>query len=294
MANKKALGRGLRALLPDAPLTQPGEAATAQTGRIASIPVRKIAPNPFQPREVFDPEMLAELRKSIAEKGIVQPVTVRQVDDGYQLISGERRLRAVRELGHAEIPAYIIEITSDEEMLELSIIENIHRENLNAIEIARGYRRLIDECNLTQEAVADKVGKDRTTVTNFLRLLKLARRIQSSLQIDELSMGHARALLSLATSKEQIAVWEKIVKQKLSVRQVEELTRRLQKEQNQTNPAPSRRSHYLEDAENRLRTHLTTQVRIKARAKGGAIEIVYFSDDELDRLIHMICDDRES
>ncbi len=160
--------------------------------------------------------MLAELRKSIAEKGIVQPVTVRQVDDGYQLISGERRLRAVRELGHAEIPAYIIEITSDEEMLELSIIENIHRENLNAIEIARGYRRLIDECNLTQEAVADKVGKDRTTVTNFLRLLKLPRRIQSSLQIDELSMGHARALLSLATSEEQIAVWEKIVKQKLS------------------------------------------------------------------------------
>ncbi|MBN1542080.1 ParB/RepB/Spo0J family partition protein [candidate division KSB1 bacterium] len=292
MANKKALGRGLRALLPDAPAS-PGEEQRAMSGAIDFIPVNRITPNPFQPREVFDPEHLAELRRSIAEKGIVQPITVRRHDDGYQLIAGERRLRAVRDLEIQEIPAYILEIDSDEEMLELAIIENIHREDLNPVDIARGYRRLIDECRLTQEQVADKVGKDRTTVTNFLRLLKLPRRIQSSLQADELSMGHARALLSLPTSEEQIALWQKIVRQKLSVRQVEDLARNAQrKSEKQKKPVVvDRRSLYIEDVENRLRTHLTTKVHIKSRPKGGAIEIEYFSDDELERLVSMICGD---
>nr|HPI72441.1 ParB/RepB/Spo0J family partition protein [bacterium] len=200
MANKKALGRGLGALIPDVP------AEEKQSKSIQYIEVDKISPNPFQPRETFKPEALAELKQSIAEKGLVQPVTVRRHGAGYQLIAGERRLRAVRDLGMESIPAYLPEVETDEELLELAIIENIHRENLNPMELAASYKRLMDECKLTQEEVAVKVSRDRASVANFLRLLKLPRRIQESLQSNELTMGHARALLSLDTHEEQIDV----------------------------------------------------------------------------------------
>jgi ParB family transcriptional regulator, chromosome partitioning protein len=284
MASKKALGRGLRALIPDAPPEQPG-----QTQSIRFIDINLIAPNPFQPRETFHAESLAELKNSIAEKGLVQPVTVRRHDGRFQLIAGERRLRAVRELGLEEIPAYILDVQTDDEMLELAIIENIHREDLNPIDIANGYKRLLEECNLTQEEVAGKVGKDRTTIANFLRLLKLPRRIQESVQANEITFGHARALLALESAEEQLAVWKKIVSGGLPVRRVEDLVRASGKKRpKRKNDSGTMPAHYVEDAENRLRMKLATKVEVKQRPKGGTIEIEYYSSDDLDRLVSII------
>jgi len=280
MANRNALGRGLKALLPDEPV---GDVEGTSTQLIA---LDKISPNPFQPRETFNPETLTELKQSIAEKGVVQPVTVRRSGDGYQLIAGERRLRAAREAGLVEIPAYILAIESDEEMLELSIIENIHREDLNPIDVARGYKTLIEECHLNQEDIARKIGKDRTTITNFLRLLKLPRPIQDSVRKNEISMGHARALLSLPSEELQKKLWKKIIRNGLSVRQVEASVRSLPAA---PTPQKAARPFYLEDFENRLRSRLTTKVIIRSRRRGGAIEIDYYSDDELERLISLIC-----
>ncbi len=283
MAKRKALGRGLNALIPDAP------APNQDKNPIEYIDPDIISPNPFQPRENFSREKLDELRDSISENGIIQPITVRRYNSGYQLISGERRLRAVKELEYDSIPAYVLDVQSDEEMLELSIIENIHREDLNPIDIANGYKRLIEECQLTQEMVAQKLGKDRSTITNFLRLLKLPAKIQSSVRESELSMGHARALLSLNKAEDQIALWKKIVNQNLSVRKVEVLARNIQ------NPAkkkqvPTKTEHYFGDVENKLRSKLATKIVIKKRSKGGSIEIDFYSHDDLDRLVGMILD----
>jgi ParB family transcriptional regulator, chromosome partitioning protein len=287
MVNKKALGRGLGALLPD-------DSDQKQTaGRIEFIKVSRISPNPFQPRENFDPETLQELGNSIREKGVVQPVTVRMLGDGYQLIAGERRLRAVRDLGLLEIPAYILDVSSDEEMLELAIVENIHREDLNPIDVAQGYRRLIDECKLTQEQVAEKVGKDRTTVTNFLRLLKLPRRVQTSMSNKELSMGHARALLALPSAEKQIEALQQITKKRLSVRQVEQLVRKMTEPKTPGKAKNETVNYYFEDVENKLRQRLATKVTIKPRSKGGTVEILYFSDDDLERLVSLICNNSE-
>ena len=285
MTNRKALGRGLSALIPEVP------AESQQTiESIKFIPVAKISPNPFQPRESFDPIKLEELSNSIAEKGIVQPITVRRYETGFQLIAGERRFRCVRDLGIAEIPAYILDVDSDEEMMELSIIENIHREDLNPIDIAHSYKRLVDECNLTQEQVAKKVGKDRATVANFLRLLKLPTPIQASAQNGDMSMGHARALLSLKRAEDQMNLWKKTIKSQLSVRQVEKAVRDLTEKLSEPVKVQetTARSAYFDDAENRLRTKLTTKVRIKAKARGGAIEIEYYDDDDLDRLVNTV------
>ncbi len=282
MANKKALGRGLGALIADVP------AEEKQSKPVQFIEVNKIAPNPFQPRETFKPEALAELKLSIAEKGLVQPVTVRKHGAGYQLIAGERRLRAVRDLALETVPAYILDVESDEEMLELAIIENIHREDLNPMEVAGSYKRLMDECKLTQEEVAVKVSRDRASVANFLRLLKLPRRIQESVQSGELTMGHARALLSLDSHEEQIRVWQKIIKSALSVRQVENLVRSQTKKSKPKSKAVNGQTAYLTDLENRLRTRLATKVIIKSRSKGGVIEVDYYSQDELERLAALI------
>ncbi len=285
MANRKALGRGLKALIPDAPA--PGK----EENNIQFIDVATVSPNPFQPRANFNPESLAELENSIREKGVIQPITVRKHEDGYQLIAGERRLRAVRDLGLPTIPAYILDVSTDEEMMEISIIENIHREDLNPIDIANSYRRLIDECKLTQDVVAQKVGKDRSTVTNFLRLLKLPRQIQGDVQNGGLTMGHARALLSLSDKEKQLALWKKIIKNDLSVRKVEQLVRSENKTKQKKTELPDKSMIFWEDAEHKLRTQLTTKVTIKPKAKGGAIVIDYYSDDDLDRLISMICSD---
>ncbi len=284
MARKPALGKGLRALIPEIP---PGDEQSAAA--IQDIAVDSVLPNPFQPREHFDPQALQELKASIAERGLVQPITVRRFDGRYQLIAGERRLRAVRELGLPTIPAYVLDVQSDEEMLELSIIENIHREDLNPLEVARGYQRLIDACNLTQEAVAQKVGKDRSTVANFLRLLKLPRRIQESLASGELSMGHARALLALNNSEDQIRIWQQTVKYALPVRKVEQLVREALEGGRPTKAPQKELPPQVREMENRLRHALATQVHIKPRGRRGVIEIEYYSDDDLDRLTGLIC-----
>ena len=206
--DNKRLGRGLRALIPDIPENEDKQRIEA----MSDIRVASISPNPYQPRLEFDETALNELKQSISEKGIIQPITVRKHGTGYQLISGERRLRAVSALNLETIPAYVIEIENEDELLELALIENIQRENLNAVDIAKGYQQLINRCELTQEQVAQKVGKDRSTVTNFLRLLKLPEQIQESLRSSEIDMGHARALLSIDDSALQLEIWKKILK----------------------------------------------------------------------------------
>lgn len=285
----KRLGKGLGALIPE--MNTEDDELGRSPERLREVDVSEVKPNPFQPRETFDPIALNELKQSIAAKGIIQPITVREAGSGYELIAGERRLRAVNDLGIERIPAYVLEVTTDQEMIELSLIENIQRENLNPIDEANGYQTLISECNLTQDEVAKRVGKDRSTVTNFLRLLKLPQRIQKSLVNEEISQGHARALLALEDSSEQLTVWQETVKKSFSVRQVESLIRR-KKEPSavQKTAAPEKVSPFIQEFENKLRTAFSTQVRIRVapRGHGGRIEIEYYSDDDIERILDIV------
>ncbi len=228
-----SLGKGLDALLPtsfsiDPPQDPPRADDGKSVGVIAMVEVPRVRPNPMQPRQDFDREALDDLKKSIKEKGVIQPITVRRMDDGYEIIAGERRVRASTELGLEIIPAYILDIETDAEMLELALIENVQRENLNPIEVALGYRRLMEECSLTQEEVAKKVGKDRTTITNFMRLLRLPKDIQQSLRKRTLSMGHARAILAITDETKQHEVFEYVKSGDVSVRKTEELVKKIE------------------------------------------------------------------
>ncbi|MDZ7289698.1 MAG: ParB/RepB/Spo0J family partition protein [candidate division KSB1 bacterium] len=279
----KRLGRGLQALIPDLSV----EDNHAQAGSIQEIEISRIVANPFQPRTNFDPKTLEELKQSIAENGLVTPITVRSHNNGYQLIAGERRLRAVQELGYMRIPAYVMEIHDDRQLLEMALIENVQREDLNPIEEALGYQRLIDECDLTQEAVAQKVGKDRVTIANALRLLKLPDSIQDSLRKGELTAGHARALLGLPERKQQIELWKKTLKSQLSVRQVEKLV------QHATRPKAAAKKkptvpYEIREVEDRLRRIFGTQVRIHLQGKGGRIELEFYSENDLERLLELM------
>lgn len=224
---KSALGRGLGALLENAgtDITSKLEADHKVAGAISNIPVSQIEANPFQPRTDFERQALLELANSIREHGIIQPVTVRKMGyDKYQLISGERRFRASQAAGLTSIPAYI-RIANDQAMLEMAIIENIQREDLNAIEVGLSYKRLIDECHLTQEQLSDRIGKDRSTVTNYLRLLRLPDEIQAGIRDKKISMGHARAIIGIEAAEGQLDVFHQAVDEHLSVRQVEDLAR---------------------------------------------------------------------
>jgi len=228
---KPVLGRGLGALISDAGNMQFNRPSTSETppslASIAEIPVGKIDANPYQPRSTFDEDSLAELAESIKSLGLIQPITVRLVEGHrFQIISGERRFRAATVAGLTTIPAYIRK-ADDQGMLEMAIVENIQRENLDSIEIALSFQRLIEECNLTQEAMADRVGKKRTTITNYLRLLKLPAEIQLAIRAKMLSMGHARALLALDNSRKQLKLCNQIIEQDLSVRQVEAKIKKL-------------------------------------------------------------------
>ena len=226
---KNALGRGLKALIPDegfVSVSKDEEQELAQEGSIGSLPIDKIRANPFQPRKEFDETALEELKNSIIENGVIQPVTVCRDGEGYQLISGERRLRAVSLAGFKFIPAYVIEAHDDSSKLELALIENIQREDLNAIEVALALKSLSTKCNLSQEEIAQKVGKNRSTVSNFLRLLKLPLQIQDSIRNREISSGHARALINLPGEQQQLKVWKQILSHQLSVRQTEALVNR--------------------------------------------------------------------
>lgn len=302
---KPGLGRGLDALIN--PLTQedlnkPVEVSNPnlQTDDgtsnevLVSLPIENVVPNPFQPRLDFDPKTLDELKHSILQNGLIQPITVRRGDSGnYELISGERRLRACREIGYKTIPAYIFQVETKEAMLALALIENIQREKLNPIEIAHAYKRLIDECNLSQEQVSDKVGKDRSTVTNSLRLLKLPQEIQTSLIKDEISAGHARALINLYDESLQLQILRKIKKDNLSVRNVENLVRKLS--DSSKNKGPKRISAQTnqdlisqKDIEDKLRNIFGTKVSCKQRKDGaGQITLDFYSNDELERLFEL-------
>jgi ParB family chromosome partitioning protein len=280
----KRLGKGLRALIPDIP----EEETEDRRNSIRDIEVFKIKPNRFQPRENFDEVAQEDLKNSIAEKGIIQPITVRKVDDGYELIAGERRLRAVTALNFDSVPAYVLDVDSEEEMLELSLIENIQREDLNPIDIAKAYNKLLLECNLTQESIAKRIGKDRSTVANFLRLLKLPRRIQDSLKIGELNMGHARALITVYDKDLQNSLWEKIIKNKLSVRDVERLVNQSTRKKNKQKVQEKEKSLYLLEIEEKLRNIYGTQVRVKLGKRGGCVEIEFYSEEELERLLEIM------
>ncbi len=301
------LGKGLGALLPVDIFQQEKGAVReddgSSTGVTALIELKKIQPNPYQPRQEFDRESLEDLKNSIREKGVIQPITVRRRGDKYELISGERRVRASMELGLERIPAYIIDVENDNEMLELALIENIQRENLNPVEVALGYQWLIEECHLTQEEVARKVGKDRATVANFLRLLKLPEEILEALRHRQLTMGHARALLSLPEKEQQMAVFQRIVREELSVRKTEQLVRQVL--QGDAVDAPIRKAKrkpkretkegenapvvaMAQEIEDQLRQVFGTQVKIHLRGKEqGSIEIAFYSLEDLQRLLEL-------
>ncbi len=282
MKKTSRLGRGLSALIPEK--DQVTEAIKS-AGSLTEIEVALVRPNPFQPRQDFDPQKLEELKASIKENGIIQPITVRRKDNVYELIAGERRLRAVSELGYEKIPAYIIQVESKEEMLELALIENVQRDHLNPIEQAQAYQRLIDECNLTQDEVAKKIGKDRSTITNFIRLLKLPPKIQESVQKEEISMGHARALLAVDDAEAQFKIWQKVVKNKLSVRKVEQLVKEFQKKKEVEEQAKRpKRSVFIQRMEAELREIFGTKVNIRSRKEGGTIEVEFYSPEDLNRL----------
>ena len=279
------LGRGLSALIPDVPSDQ-----NSRYGRLEDVEISEVVPNPFQPRETFDAAALEELKQSIAENGVIQPISVREVNSGYELIAGERRLRAVRDLGLLRIPAFIRQVGTDKEMLELSLIENIQRENLNPIDEANGFQTLISKCNLTQEEVANKIGKDRSTITNSLRILRLPKAIQDSLAKAELTAGHARALLSLSNSAAQIQLWKRVVRNKYSVRQVEKFVKGRPTTERTRKDVKRESSPFIKETEDKLRTNLATQVRILANKSGtgGKIEIEYYSNSDLERIVELV------
>ncbi|MBX2992262.1 MAG: ParB/RepB/Spo0J family partition protein [Bacteroidetes bacterium] len=293
MRTKPVLGRGLASLIPRPTVPLVGrqdDGVTSDT--IANIDVGKIRPNPFQPRADFDPVELDELKRSIQEKGIIQPITVCRVDGEYQLISGERRLRASREAGLSQIPAYIIKIHSREELLELALIENLQRSNLNPIEIAISYKRLTEELNHTIEQVAQKTGKDRSTITNFLRLLKLPENIQTAVRKGDLSAGHARALITIDDPSLQLHIFHKIMSKGWSVREVEKAVRESGRSKargkSARRSAGSTPSNALASIEEKLRQKLGTKVEVKDMADGkGHILIEYYSLDDLDRLLDL-------
>lgn len=298
---KPGLGRGLDALMNPQKLKQDEESVDysnlkkddgEQVDVLAKIPVTNVSPNPYQPRTHFEPEAFEELKKSILSNGLIQPITVRRKSSThYELISGERRLKACGEIGMRDIPAYIIKVDTEEAMLALALIENIQREKLNPIEIGSAYKRLMDECNLTQEQIADKVGKDRTTIANTIRLLKLPQEIQDSLIKEEITSGHARALINLPSPLLQLEALKKIKDGNLSVRKVEQLVRKLS-----ASPDLKRRSvsftpsgsNEMRDIEDKLRKIFGTKVICRQRQNGaGEIIIEFYSTDELERLFEL-------
>jgi ParB family chromosome partitioning protein len=282
MAEKPSrLGRGLAALLPaDADLG-------GRAPRYAEIEVEQVRANPQQPRTRFDEASLQDLAASIREKGVVQPIIVRRLGEGFELIAGERRLRAARLAGLSRIPAFIAEVSDGSEALELALIENLQREDLNALEEAEGYRRLTEEYGLTQEEISRRVGKSRAAVANTLRLLNLPAEIQESVRGGEISAGHARAILAFDDRARQTALWKRILKEGLSVRRAEQAVKKMSGSPTQP-AAVKRRSAHIAQIEDRLRHLLGTHVRLRHKpGKGGAIEIEYYTDEDLERLLEL-------
>lgn len=283
MHNRKALGRGLDSLIPSL-----GDINPQGSSSISDIEISRIVPNPDQPRRTFDEESLDELAASIRELGVVQPLTLRLADDGnYQIIAGERRWRAASRAGLLSVPAYV-RTASDSEMTEMALIENIQREDLNAIEVALGFKKLIDTYNLTQERLSERLGKKRATIANHLRLLRLPAEIQLGLRDRKLDMGHARAILAVEDPKIQLRIYKRILKEGLSVRAVEELARQLaagDAPDVKPKPKPAHDSGYKALADD-LSTVFSVPVKVKRDNDGkGSITFNFASDDELTNLV---------
>ncbi len=284
------LGRGLGALLQDSENRQAKPSPYESISTMTEIGLEQIETNPFQPRTRFDEEALNDLADSIRVQGIIQPITVRQLGkDRYQLISGERRLQASKLIGMLHIPAYV-RTANDQQMLEMALIENIQRENLNSIEIALSYQRLITECSLKQEELGERVGKNRTTVNNYIRLLKLPPVVQASLRDTRISMGHARAIINIDNPDVQIKLFNKIIEEDWSVRKVEEAVRNLSMADEAT---PARKitlpKQEMRSLQFKLSSMFGTKVMIKADDKHtGEIKIPFTSQEDLDRILNVL------
>jgi ParB family transcriptional regulator, chromosome partitioning protein len=298
MSKKKALGRGLSALLSDNEADEklevdiPVAAPSRPASGIAEIAIDEIEVNPFQPRSHFDQEALQELAESIKVHGIIQPITVRRLAaNQYQLISGERRFQASKLAGLRAIPAYI-RSADDQQMLEMALIENIQRENLNAIEIALSYQRLISECSLKQDELGERVGKNRATVTNYLRLLKLPPDIQIAVRDNRISMGHARAIINVENPDQQLYIFKKTLSEDLSVRKVEELVREVSGKKTESSPAsPSTQtaaSKEISQLQSSLSSHFGTRVVVRSDGQKGEIKIPFLSVEDLNRILDIL------
>jgi len=293
---KKALGRGLSALLEGSDLElAPKEVQINQlVGSVAMIPIDDIEANPFQPRTDFDRAELADLAMSIQHQGIIQPVTLRKLgNDRFQLIAGERRLKAARVAGLTEIPAYI-RVANDEQMLEMALVENLQREDLNPIEVGVSFQRLLEECQIRQEELSQRIGKDRSTISNYIRLLKLPAEIQIAIREKKITMGHARALITLESTSLQIRIFKQILAKNLSVREVESLAR---KAGTLSESALSEKTKKVSDPkamqlEEQLTSKLNMHVKVQINRKGrGSVTIPFHSEEELEKIINLIGQD---
>lgn len=293
---RNALGKGLSALLNDSVNVLPNKKELGASpevngmGSVSEINIAEIEVNPFQPRTDFDHDALNELADSIKLQGLIQPITVRRVTaHRYQLISGERRLRASKLAGLTQIPAYV-RTANDQQMLEMALIENIQRENLNAIEVALSFQRMIDECNLKQDELGERVSKNRSTVTNYLRLLRLPPTIQASIRDGQISMGHAKALISVDDPSKQLYLHKQIINDGLSVRKVEELVRDLQRSSvKKEGKQPEPLSFQVQKIQDDLASKFSTKVKLKVSSQGkGTIEIPFLSEDDLNRILEML------
>ena len=284
------LGKGLEALIrPEAEQKKkPAKKPTIAKPGVTEIPLKDIRPNPNQPRRDFDESALEELAASIKEKGIVTPVTVREVEGGYELVAGERRWRASKKCKLKTIPAYVIAVKDDAEMMEIALIENIQREDLNSLEESEAYAVLNSKFEMSHEAIAKAVGKKRVTISNSLRLLKLPPDIRKSLRKGDISAGHARAILQAKTGPAMHKIWKAILKQDLSVRGAEALVKAATEPPKKKKIIFTKKSPQVQALENQLIEVLGTKVELKPRKKGGAIEIFYFSDDDLERILDLI------
>ena len=296
MEKPRRLGRGLEALIPGAqsPAPTPGTATpVASSSEYQRLPIARIRPNPYQPRREFDPAELAELQASLKVSGLLQPIAVRPSSSGYELVSGERRLRAATQLGWTDIPAIVREM-DDRTMLTLALVENLQRADLNAVEEARGYRRLSEEFGLTHAQIADAVGKDRTSVTSLLRILQLPNTVLDLVEKGQLSAGHARALVSLDDERRALQLANESVARQLSVRELERRVREIQEPPAPRLPAaaPTKApgaSPVLRRLEDELRRRLQTDVRIKlSGAERGSLEIAFYSADDLERVLDVV------
>jgi ParB family chromosome partitioning protein len=276
-----ALGKGLEALIPEFP-----KEFIKPERNLIHISTDKIKPNPYQPRGKFDQDKMGELILSIKEKGIIQPVVVRPLGDEFELVAGERRFLAAQKLGLDKVPALVMEKLSKEEMLELSLIENLQREDLNPIDEARGYKRLLEECGLSQKDLSAKIGKDRSSIANTLRLLHLPQTVQTLIARGELSEGHARPILSLSNEKEQISLSKHIINHGLSVRQTEELIYG-KKEKSKRKKLKKTPAKFME-IENSLKQLFGTKVNVLQGKNKGKIEIEFYSEEDLSRILELL------